>query len=134
MLRRDPLTASFDVVWRGYSRRQVKEFIDRELRWLTADRDAAITMVCKLTSLLGESRAEVRRLRERFDEQCREPLPAGAVSERMRRLVEMAHAEAAQIVARARARMTHAVFQWRDRSIGCLEEARLFQALRETLP
>jgi chemotaxis-related protein WspD len=36
-------------------------------------------------------------------------------------------------VARARARLTHAVFSWRERSIGCLDEARLFQALRETL-
>jgi cell division septum initiation protein DivIVA len=116
MLRHEPVTTHsdpvplglrFDLVWRGYNRRQVNEFLDMELRWLTADRDAAIALIAKLTRLLDESRAEARRLRDRFDEQCRLPLPAGAVSERIRRLVDIAHADAAAIITRARARADH---------------------------
>jgi chemotaxis-related protein WspD len=36
-------------------------------------------------------------------------------------------------VARARARLTGGVFTWRERTIGCLEETRLFTALREKM-
>ncbi len=64
-------------------------------------------MVYKLSRLLNENRAELQRLRERFDAQCRTPLPSAAVSERMRRLVEIARAEASDIVTRARARADH---------------------------
>lgn len=102
-----PLGYRFDVVWRGYSRRQVNEYLDMEMRWLSADRDAAVAMVCKLSMLLNESRVEARRLRERFDRHCRDPLPPDAVAERMHRFVEMARAEASDIVMKARARADH---------------------------
>lgn len=97
----------FDVVWRGYHRRQVKEYIDFELRMLTADRDAALGMVCELAHLLDESRTELSRLRERFDALCRAPLSPHALGDRLRRVVELARAEASDIVIRARVRAEH---------------------------
>lgn len=105
-----PLGNRFDVVWRGYDRRQVEEYIEAELRTLTADRDAATALVCDLAGLLDEARAERWRLRERYDALCRAPLSASAVDARLRRQVEMAHAEASNIVMRARARAEHVRF------------------------
>jgi colicin import membrane protein len=97
----------FDVVWRGYSRRQVREFIDRELRWLTEDRDAAVAALANLAGLLDESRFELRCLRERLDRVCQAPLSPQAVGERMGRLVDLARGEASDIVTRARAIAEH---------------------------
>ena len=102
-----PLGHRFDVVWRGYDRRQVEEYLEVELRTLTGDRDAATGLVCDLARLLDETRAQVARLRERYDELCLEPLSAAAVDARLRRRVEVAHAEASNIVMRARVRAEH---------------------------
>jgi colicin import membrane protein len=99
-----PLGHRFDVVWRGYDRRQVEEYLEMELRTLTEDRDAATGLVCDLARLLDETRAQVCRLRERYDELCLTPLAAGAVDVRLRRRVELAHADASNIVMRARVR------------------------------
>jgi colicin import membrane protein len=102
-----PLGHPFDVVWRGYDRRQVEEYLEVELRTLAEDRDAATGLVCDLARLLDETRAQVCRLRERYDELCLAPLAAAAVEVRLRRRVEVAHAEASNIVMRARVRAEH---------------------------
>lgn len=102
-----PLGHRFDVVWRGYQRRQVNEYVDNVLRTLTSDRDAATSMVCELVKLLDETRAEMWRLRERYDRVCDVPFTPAAVDERLRRRIEMAHAEASAIVVRARVRAEH---------------------------
>jgi hypothetical protein len=102
-----PLGQRFDVVWRGYDRRQVEEYLEVELRTLAEDRDAATGLVCDLARLLDETRAQVCRLRERYDELCLAPLAAAAVDVRLRRRVEVAHAEASNIVMRARVRAEH---------------------------
>jgi cell division septum initiation protein DivIVA len=99
-----PLGHRFDVVWRGYDRRQVEEYLEVELRTLTEDRDAATRLVCDLARLLDDTRAQVYRLRERYDELCLAPFSADAVDARLRRLVELAHADASNIVMRARVR------------------------------
>jgi colicin import membrane protein len=99
-----PLGHRFDVVWRGYDRRQVQEYLEVELRTLTRDRDAATGLVCDLARLLDETRAQVCRLRERYDELCLAPLSVDAVDARLRRRVELAHADASNIVMRARVR------------------------------
>ncbi len=102
-----PPGCRFDVVWRGYSRRQVNDYVDFELRVLTADRDAAMTMVANLTALLEASRMANRQLRQRLDQLCRQPLSPDAIGQRTRRQIELAHAEATQIVMRARAAGEH---------------------------
>jgi hypothetical protein len=99
-----PLGHRFDVVWRGYDRRQVREYLEVELRTLTEDRDAATELVCDLARLLDDTRAQVCRLRERYDELCLAPLSAETVDARLRRRVELAHADASNIVIRARVR------------------------------
>ncbi len=102
-----PLGHRFDVVWRGYHRRQVNEYVDLALGWLAADRDTAVNLVCELTLQLDECRSEALRLRQRVDRLCREPMNPDAVADRLRRHVEIACGEASDIVARARARADH---------------------------
>lgn len=102
-----PMGHHFDVVWRGYDRQQVTEYVDSEIRALAADRDSATTMVSNLVRLLDETRAEMWRLRERYDRLCRAPLSPAALSERLQRLNDIAQAEASDIVVRARARAEH---------------------------
>jgi len=105
-----PLGHRFDVVWRGYDRRQVREYLEVELRTLTEDRDAATGLVCDLARLLDETRAQVCRLRERYDELCLAPLATGAMDAALHRRVELAHADASNIVMRARVRAEHILF------------------------
>lgn len=102
-----PLGHRFDVVWRGYNKRQVEEYLEIELRTLTMDRDSAIELVCHLARLLDETRAEMWQIRDRYEEMCREPLSPDMIDVRMRRQVEMAQAEASDIVTRARVRAEH---------------------------
>jgi colicin import membrane protein len=97
-----PQEYRFDVVWRRFDRRQVKEYLNIELGTLITDRGAAMATVCDLVGLLEKNRAEADRLRERLDRVCRAPLTAPAVDERLRRLAELAHGEAEAIVAKAR--------------------------------
>lgn len=97
----------FDVVWRGYHRAQVNEFLDTEVRLLAMDRSAAMSMVDNLARRLEESRLDTRDLREHLDRQLRSPLPPDGVDERIQHLVGAAHAQAANIVARARATAEH---------------------------
>jgi colicin import membrane protein len=92
----------FDVVWRGFNRRQVTKYLDIELGMLATDRDAAVATVCDLVGLLEQNRAETDVLRERLDRVCRAPLSPAAVDERLHRLAELAHDEATAIVAKAR--------------------------------
>lgn len=102
-----PPECRFDVVWRGYSRRQVNDYVGFELRVLTADRDAAMTMVNNLTALLAASWMANQQLQQRLDRLCRQPLSPNAIGERTRRQIEMARAEAARIVTRAHAAGEH---------------------------
>jgi colicin import membrane protein len=114
----------FDVVWRGYHRRQVNEYVDLALGWLTADRNTAVNMVYELALQLDECRSEALRLRQRVDQLCREPMDPDAVAERLRRYVQIARAEASDVVTKARARADHI-------RTGALDEARRQEAAAE---
>jgi len=84
-----PLYTDFDVVWRGCDRGQVAEYVERvetELRFLEVDRDAATRRADALAEQLAAARTEMQELTQRQD-----------------RLVELAQAEAGEIVARAHA-------------------------------
>jgi hypothetical protein len=102
-----PPGCQFDVVWRGYHRRQVREFLDTELRMVVSDRDAAVGMVYELARLLEESKAEIGCLRERLNRLYRAPLTPEVVDARLRSIVDLAHQQAAAIVAKARATAEH---------------------------
>lgn len=101
-----PLRADFDVVWRGYDRGHVRRYVEgveAELRVLAVDRDAAEARADDLASQLETARAEIRVLREHIDRISRTPVEPDALTERLRRMAELAHEEAAEIITRARA-------------------------------
>ncbi|MFE9748891.1 hypothetical protein ACFYOT_28635 [Saccharothrix saharensis] len=101
-----PLRADFDVVWRGYDRGQVRHYVEGvegELRVLAVDRDAAEARADDLARQLETARAEIRVLREHIDRISRTPIDPAALTERLRRMAELAHEEATEIAERARA-------------------------------
>jgi colicin import membrane protein len=105
-----PLRTDFDLVWRGYDRDQVQQYIDAveaDLRLLTVDRDAAAAHAEAVAGELEAARTRIRELSERIDRICRSPIPPDALTERLRRMVELAHAEADEITTRARAAAEH---------------------------
>ncbi|SFB64401.1 hypothetical protein SAMN05216266_1439 [Amycolatopsis marina] len=101
-----PLPAEFDREWRGFNRSQVLSYVDSveaELRLVAADRDAAVARAEQFVRHLDDLRAENDQLRERIDRICRTPIEPDGLQDRMRRMVELAREEAAEIIARARA-------------------------------
>ncbi|MFI9008050.1 hypothetical protein ACIGNX_12535 [Actinosynnema sp. NPDC053489] len=101
-----PLRADFDVVWRGYDRGQVRRYVEAaeaELRVLAVDRDAAEERADDLARQLETARAEIRVLREHVDRISRTPIDPTALTERLRRMAELAHREADELTGRARA-------------------------------
>ncbi|PWK86855.1 hypothetical protein C8D88_10416 [Lentzea atacamensis] len=100
-----PLRTDFDVRWRGYDHEQVQHYVrevEGELAVLTADREAALERAESLARQLEAARTENAELRARVDRICRTPIDTGALTERLRRMVELAHAEADEITTRAR--------------------------------
>ncbi|CAL9453507.1 hypothetical protein SUDANB95_02476 [Actinosynnema sp. ALI-1.44] len=101
-----PLRTDFDAAWRGFDRRQVRHYVaavEADLRLLAVDRDAAVARADDLARELERARAEIRELRDELDRVCRTPVEPEALSERLRRMLELAHAEADEVTARARA-------------------------------
>ncbi|ADJ46290.1 hypothetical protein AMES_4465 [Amycolatopsis mediterranei S699] len=102
-----PLPESFALTFRGYDREQVDERIDEllaEIRLLTTDRDAAVAEAGHLARQLERARADHAELSARTDRLCRTPADPAAVGDRVRHLLDLAHAEADGIVATARER------------------------------
>ncbi|EWM17841.1 hypothetical protein [Kutzneria sp. 744] len=101
-----PLAVDFDVVLRGFDRYQVQRHlhaVDAELRLLTTDRDAAVLRADDLARQVEAQRREIADLRSRLDRVCRAPVDTEGLTERLRRMVELACAEAAEITSSARA-------------------------------
>ncbi|UVS80365.1 cellulose-binding protein [Actinokineospora sp. UTMC 2448] len=99
-----PLRTDFDLVWRGCDPGQVRRYVEEtevELRLLAADRDAAAARADDLARLLDQARAEVRDLRARVDRLSRTPVDPATLPERLRRMVDLAHEQAAEITGRA---------------------------------
>ncbi|WP_019854536.1 hypothetical protein [Actinopolyspora mortivallis] len=105
-----PLKSDFDVVWRGFRRSQVQFYIQQteaEVRMLTEDRDSALSQVSELNVQLEQAREEIESLRKRLDDVCRTPIDESALSDRLRRMVQLANDEAAEIISSARATAEH---------------------------
>ncbi|WP_147455076.1 hypothetical protein [Saccharothrix australiensis] len=101
-----PLRTDFDLVWRGYDRHQVRHYVrgvEAELRLAAVDRDAAVARAEDLTRQLEAARGEIAELRGRVDRISRTPIEPSALTERLGRMVELAHEEAADVTERARA-------------------------------
>jgi cell division septum initiation protein DivIVA len=105
-----PLRTDFDVVVRGYRRGQVRRYvraIEEDLRLVTADRDANASLAESLAAEIEQLRAHNARLTHQVDQMSRTPITPDAVPPRLRRMVEMAKEEAAEITARAQAAAEH---------------------------
>lgn len=105
-----PLRTDFDVVMRGYRRGQVREYVravEDELRLLTADRDANAALAESLTAEVEQLRAQNARLTRQIDVMSRNPVAPDGLPPRLRRMVELAKEEAAEITARAQAAAEH---------------------------
>lgn len=105
-----PLRTDFDVVLRGYRRGQVRRYVravEEELRLLTADRDANAALAESLTAEVEQLRAQNARLARQVDAMSRTPVSPDGIPPRLRRMVELAKEEAAEITARAQAAAEH---------------------------
>ncbi|QFZ17431.1 coiled-coil domain-containing protein [Saccharothrix syringae] len=105
-----PLRTDFDVVWRGFDPGQVRRHVaatEADLRALAVDRDEAVARAEDLTRQLENARAEIHVLRQQLDRVCRTPVDPQALDYRLRRMAELAHEQAAEITARAKAAAEH---------------------------
>jgi cell division septum initiation protein DivIVA len=105
-----PLRTDFDVVMRGYQRGQVGKYVravEEELRLLTADRDANAALADSLTAEIEQLRAQNIALTRQLDQMSRRPFTPDSLPPRLRRMVEIAKEEAAEITARAQAAAEH---------------------------
>jgi hypothetical protein len=119
-----PLRTDFDVVVRGYDRRQVLGYVqsvEADNQLLSTDRDAAMAQAEELTRQLALARSEVGRLRSALDRVCRTPLDEASLSERLRRMVELADEDAQDIARQAQARIEQA-WHTAEAAIGRLRE------------
>ncbi|UOX93007.1 DivIVA domain-containing protein [Amycolatopsis sp. FBCC-B4732] len=100
-----PLPTSFALTMRGYDREQVDQHLAElhdEIRVLTLDRDAAVAEAENLARRLETVRAENAGLRARLDHALRSPADPAVLGDRVRRMLELARAEAGTVVATAR--------------------------------
>lgn len=105
-----PLKPGFDVVWHGFDRAQVKQYLDdldAETKLLAADRDAALSQVADLTEQLTASHARAQQLNKQVNGLAELPKNADDLDDRCRRMVQLAQHQAAEITARAQAAASH---------------------------
>jgi vacuolar-type H+-ATPase subunit H len=105
-----PLKPGFDVVWHGFDRVQVKQYLDdldAETKLLAADRDAALSQVADLTEQLTASHARAQQLNKQVHGLAELPKNADDLDDRCRRMVQLAQHQAAEITARAQAAASH---------------------------
>jgi hypothetical protein len=101
-----PIDGPFELARRGYDREQVDEHLkrmDAELRVTAADRDAVATQVADLGVQLEGARGEIEALRAQMDSLISGLDTTDGLSDRMRRMLRLAHDEASEIRARAEA-------------------------------
>jgi DivIVA domain-containing protein len=102
-----PLPVSFALAVRGYDREQVDEHLaelHEEIRLLALDRDAAVAEAENLVRCLENSRTEAANLRARLDRAVTTPADPAVLGERVRRMLELARAEADAVVGAAQRR------------------------------
>ncbi|MFI6096786.1 hypothetical protein ACIA8G_14590 [Lentzea sp. NPDC051213] len=99
-----PLHAGFDVVYRGFHRRQVIEHIENleeQLRFTSLDRAEALAQAADLRKLLEMTRQDLKEARTRIERlESTSGSHAGA-TERMHRMLRLAEDEAAEMHAQA---------------------------------
>ncbi|CAM4204032.1 chromosome segregation protein [Kibdelosporangium persicum] len=105
-----PLGAGFDYAKRGYNRAQVDEHlerVDRDMRLLAADRDAAVSQAADLARQLEIARSELDDMRGQIERLSLPPTTLEGLSERLQRMLRLAQDEATETKARAEAEAGH---------------------------
>jgi chromosome segregation ATPase len=105
-----PLKPGFDVVWHGFDRAQVKQYLEDledEIKLISADRNAALSQVADLTEQLRSAHARITELGKQVTELVELPKNPDDLDDRCKRMVQLAHHQAAEITARAQAAATH---------------------------
>jgi hypothetical protein len=101
-----PLGTGFDIIKRGYSRTQVEEHLerlDKDLRLIALDRDAAIAQSQDMAKQMGQARTEITDLRGQVNRLSAPPTTLEGLSERLQRMLRLAQDESNEIKARAEA-------------------------------
>ncbi|MCC8245833.1 hypothetical protein [Saccharothrix luteola] len=99
-----PLHAGFDVVYRGFHRRQVIEHLenlDEQLKYTTLDRAEALAQAADLRKLLEMTRGDLDAARARIERLEMSPNTTSGASERLHRMLTLAEDEANDLRVRA---------------------------------
>ncbi|MEU7477633.1 hypothetical protein AB0A63_16710 [Lentzea sp. NPDC042327] len=99
-----PLHAGFDVVHRGFHRRQVIDHIENleeQLRFTSLDRAEALAQAADLRRLLETTRQDLAEARARIERLESTPGSHASATERMHRMLRLAEDEAAEMHLRA---------------------------------
>ncbi|HEX3650816.1 MAG TPA: cell division protein DivIVA [Pseudonocardiaceae bacterium] len=105
-----PLKPGFDVVWHGFDRAQVKQYLEDledEIKLISADRNAALSQVADLTDQLRAAHVRITELGKQVTELVELPKNPDDLDDRCKRMVQLAHHQAGEITARAQAAATH---------------------------
>jgi len=105
-----PLKPGFDVVWHGFDRAQVKQYLEDledDIKLISADRNAALSQVADLTEQLRGAHNRITDLNKQVAELVELPKNPDDLDDRCRRMVQLAHHQAGEITARAQAAATH---------------------------
>src|ERR1700742_1392186 len=105
-----PLKPGFDVVWHGFDRAQVKQYLEDledEIKLISADRNAALSQVADLTEQLRAAHGRITELGKQVTELVELPKNPDDLDDRCKRMVQLAHHQAAEITARAQAADPH---------------------------
>ncbi|MFT7840078.1 hypothetical protein Q5530_28380 [Saccharothrix sp. BKS2] len=120
-----PLHAGFDVVYRGFHRKQViehLEHLEEQFRYACVDRDEALAQAGDLRKLLEMTRHDLEDARTRVERLERSPGTTVGATERMHRMLLMAEDEANEL----RLNAEHEVESLRQRT-----EVELAERVRE---
>ena len=104
-----PLHAGFDVVYRGFHRRQVIEHLenlDEQLKYTTLDRAEALAQAADLRKLLEMTRQDLDAARARIERLEMSPNTTSGASERLHRMLTLAEDEANDLRVRAEQEVT----------------------------
>src|SRR5215472_3262903 len=105
-----PLKPGFDVVWHGFDRAQVKQYLEDledDIKLISADRNAALSQVADLTEQLRSAHSRITDLGKQVTELVELPKNPDDLDDRCKRMVQLAHHQAGEITARAQAAATH---------------------------
>lgn len=120
-----PLHAGFDVVYRGFHRKQVIEHVENleeQLKYACLDRDEALAQAADLRKLLEMTRHDLEDARARVERLEKSPATTAGATERLHRMLLLAEDEANEL----RVNAEREVRALRERA-----EAELAQRVRE---